>query len=126
MFFLGTVLLISCNELDKLNETPMTIEARYMQYACGDWNDDMQILKVTDTTYNFLLGKDVDTEFLNGESEISEWFFNNETKEFGMSFQIKGYISTCAISGCEDKAPKFWITDIKKLNGEKFHITREN
>lgn len=112
--------LASCNRIDKLNDEPITVEAHYMQYACGDRNDDMKIQSVSDSTYNFIIGKDIDPEFYNGENEISAWFFNNKTDEFGMTYQMTGFISKCAESGCDNSTPKFWITEIKKMNGEEF------
>ena len=30
-----TLIFLSCNQIDKLNENPITIEAHFMQYACG-------------------------------------------------------------------------------------------
>ncbi len=30
----------------------LTIEAHFMQYACGNWVDDMNVSKVGDTNYN--------------------------------------------------------------------------
>ena len=123
---IGALTLVSCNGIDKLNENPITIEARFMQYACGDWNDDMNIQSVNDSTYNFIIGKDIDPEFLNGENEIRGWLYDNKTKDFGMTYQLKGYISSCAESGCDNGAPKFWIAEIKKLNGDEFNTSGEN
>ncbi len=123
---IGALILASCNRIDKLNENPITIDAHFMQYACGDGNDDMSILKVSDTTYNFILGKDIDPEFLDGESEIRGWFYDNETNEFGMTYRMTGFISECAESGCDNRTPKFWITEIKKMNGDEFDVTSDN
>ena len=38
----------------------IAVEAHFMQYACGDENDDIQITKVDNEKYKFLIGKDVD------------------------------------------------------------------
>ncbi|WP_299126035.1 hypothetical protein [uncultured Tenacibaculum sp.] len=118
--------LVSCNRINKLNEKPITIEARFMQYACGDWNDDMNIQSVTDSSYNFILGKDIDPEFLNGENEIRGWLYDNKSEKFGMTYKLTGFISSCAESGCDNGAPKFWITEITKLNGDEFDTSGEN
>ena len=119
-------MVVSCNNMDKLNEHPITIEAHFMQYACGDWNDDMNIQDVSDSAYKFVIGKDVDPEFLNGEKEIRSWLYDNKTQEFGMTYQMKGYISKSAEYGCENGVPKFWITEIKKMNGEEFDTSGKN
>ncbi len=118
--------LMSCNRIDKLNEQPITIEAHFMQYACGDWNDDMNIQRVSDTNYNFIVGKDIDPEFLNGENEIRGWLYDNKTEAFGMTYELTGFISSCATSGCDNGAPKFWIVEMNKLNGDKFDTSGEN
>lgn len=115
--------LLSCNnqnEEDRLNEFPLTIEAEYMQYACGDWVDDMQVLKIDDTLYNFLLGKDIDPLFLDGAKEIGELFYKNKTNNFGLKFRLKGFVSSCAVDGCDGDSPKFWMTEIEKLDGSNF------
>lgn len=118
--------LISCNRIDKLNEKPITVEARFMQYACGDWNDDMKVQKASDSTYRFLVGKDIDPEFLNGESEISGWLYDNKTVEFGMTYKLTGFISSCAESGYDMGAPKFLITEISKMNDDEFEMSTIN
>ena len=40
----------------------LTIEATFMQYACGDDNDDMQVQQVNSKKYNFLTGHDIDPD----------------------------------------------------------------
>lgn len=110
----------------QINKEPITIEAYFMQYACGDWNDDMKVNLVQDTSYNFLLEKDIDPLIFNGQSEINGWFYNNKTEAFRMNFRLSGYISECAKSGCDGTAPKFWITHIEKLDGSEFVREYEN
>lgn len=109
---------------ERMNQNPITIEAVFMQYACGDWNDDMKVNKVNDTSFNFLIGKDIDPLFINGENEISGWLYDNKTDKYGMEYRLIGYISKTAKDGCENKTPKFWITHIEKLNGEKFNMPK--
>lgn len=123
-FLFPFIFLFGCSNQsneEKLNSLPITIEAEYMQYACGDWVDDMQVLNVNDTAYNFLLEKDIDPLFLNGEGDISESFYENRTEDFGMSFRLQGFISKCALNGCDGTSPKFWITEIEKLDGSLFN-----
>ena len=123
----GLILLfISCNNQQRLNEKPVTIEATFMQYACGDWNDDMRVDSISDTTFNFLIGNDIDPEMCNGEKLISGWLFDNKTSEFGYRYRLTGYISKSAQSGCENCTPKFWIEHIEMLNGDKFDMSGEN
>ena len=108
----------------QLNAEPIKLEAYFMQYACGDWNDDMRIISVQDTTYSFLLEKDIDPLLFKGESEIRGWLYDNKTEEYRMKFHLEGYVSKCAKSGCEGKTPKFWITHIEKLDGSEFKMER--
>ena len=110
----------SFEEEGQLNKEPVTIEAYFMQYACGDENDDMKVNLVQDTTYNFLLEKDIDPLIFNGQSIINGWFYTNKTEKYHMNFRLSGYISECAKSGCYKTAPKFWITHIEKIDGSKF------
>lgn len=112
----------SFKEEGQLNAKPITLEAYFMQYACGSDNDDMKINLVEDTSYNFLLEKDIDPLLFEGSSEINNWFYHNKTEEYHMSFRLKGYVSKCAKSGCEGTVPKFWITDIEKIDGSKFKM----
>lgn len=69
-----------------------------------------------------MIGRDIDPLFLNGEDEISEFFFANKTNEFWMEYRMFGYLSEKKISGCEDSVPKFWITKIEKMNGDAFRM----
>jgi len=119
------LILLSCYKTDTFNNSPITIRAHYMQYACGENNDDMKILNVADSSYNFILGKDIDPEFLNGKQNLSDLFFDNNTEKYGMAYQMKGFISKCAQSGCGNESPKFWITEIKKLDGNEFDISKK-
>ena len=68
----------SCQEASYLNETPISMKAEYMRYACGDWNDDMQVQSVSDSAYSFLVGRDIDPIFLSGQNELGELFDKNE------------------------------------------------
>jgi len=109
------------NEEEKMNEIPITIEAIYMQYACGLDNDDMMVNLVRDTAFNFLVGKDIDPLFLDGKEVVNDFFHENKTEKFGMEYRMKGFISSCALNGCDKGSPKFWITNIERMNGEKFN-----
>ena len=96
------------------------VSAVYKQYACGDWNDDMQILTYNDNSNGFLSQRIIDPVFINGEEELSELFFQNKTRSYGMAYSLEGFIDTSMLHGCDNKAAKFWITHIEKLNGEPF------
>jgi hypothetical protein len=110
----------SCQEASYLNETPISMKAEYMRYACGDWNDDMQVQSVSDSAYSFLIGRDIDPIFLSGQNELGELFDKNETEAFGFSFKLTGYISSINLFGCDTNNPKFHITEIEKLDGTAF------
>lgn len=112
----------SFEEEGQLNKEPVTIEAFFMQYACGDENDDMKVHLVQDTLYNFLLEKDIDPLIFEGQSEIRNWLYENVDNTNGFTFRLTGYISKCAESGCGRTAPKFWITHIEKLDGSEFKL----
>ncbi|MGB0862353.1 MAG: hypothetical protein ACPGXZ_05510 [Saprospiraceae bacterium] len=114
------LLLIGCQEVTYLNEEPISIEARYMRYACGDWNDDMQVKSVSDSAYSILVGQDIDPVFVSGMTELAELFNKNETEAFGFSFELTGYISSMNLFGCDTNNPRFHITEIKRLDGSAF------
>ena len=118
--------LISCNKMQRMNEKPISVEATFMQYACGDWNDDMRIDIISDTSLNYLVGTDIDPEMINGDRTIGGWLYDNKTIEYGYRYKLTGYISKSAKSGCENCTPKFWIEKIEKLNGEKFDMSSKN
>ena len=86
----------------------------------------MKIKNVSDSTYNFIINKDVDSEIYRVENEIRAWLYDNNTDEFGMTWGSTGFNSKCAKSGCDNETPKFWITEIKKINGEEFDTSVEN
>ncbi|WP_157730073.1 hypothetical protein [Tenacibaculum jejuense] len=94
----------------------------YMRYACGEWNDDMKVLAVSDTTFNHLLNTEVDPLFITGKEELSDLFYLNISEEFGFKYRLIGYLDANKSSGCEDRIPKFWIEKIEMLNGNKFKM----
>lgn len=100
----------------------LTIEAHYMQYACGDWVDDMNVSKVNDPNYKWLIGRDVDPVFYRGEKVINEMFYSNDTSYsvYKSNIRLKGYLSKEFYSGCEKTSPRFWITHLEKLDGSLF------
>src|SRR5688500_16962107 len=64
----------------------ITIEETFMQYACGDENDDMQISKVDNKKYKFLIGKDVDPQItlVPDTYELKDYFYKNRASDFGL------------------------------------------
>lgn len=100
----------------------LTIEAHYMQYACGDWVDDMNVSKVNDPNYKWLIGRDVDPVFYRGEKVINEMFYSNDTSYsvYKSNIRLKGYLSKEFYSGCKKTSPRFWITHLEKLDGSLF------
>jgi hypothetical protein len=105
---------------DTSNE--LVIEAHYMQYACGDWVDEMQVTKISDTTHNWLIGRDIDPVFYLGASEVGDMFYSDDTtyRIYNRDIRMKGYISNSSNSGCDNTSPRFWITHQEKLDGSIF------
>lgn len=97
----------------------ITIEATYMQYACGDENDDIQINKVDNKKYKFLIGKDVDPQvtLVPDTYELKDYFYKNRTSDFGLEFRFKGRLSKYCYFGCDDTTPKFWVEEIEMMDG---------
>lgn len=62
----------------------ITIEVTYMQYACGDWNDDMKVEKVNNKKYSFLIGRDIDPYIHASEYDLKDYFYDNKTNKFYM------------------------------------------
>lgn len=80
----------------------------------------MRIMTYDDSWIGGLENKEIDPIFINGEEELSEYFFKNKTKSYGMEFTLEGYLDTNMSAGCDNQANKFWITHIEKLNGKTF------
>lgn len=115
------IILYGCSA-NYLNESPITIKAHFMKYACGDWVDDMQVLTVSDTTYNYIIENDIDPIIINGEDEIGGFLWYNETEKFGSTYILKGYLDSKPKFGCENSTPKFWAEEITKVDGSKFEL----
>jgi hypothetical protein len=97
----------------------ITIDAYFMQYACGDDNDDMQVKKVNSKDYEFLIGRDIDPQIttLSLGYELKDYFWANRTPEFGLLFRLKGRLSKYHDFGCDSSMPKFWVEEIEKMDG---------
>lgn len=102
----------------------ITIEATYMQYACGDWNDDMQVEKVSAKKYKFLIGRDIDPDEVGHRFDFKDYFYKNRTDKYGMQYRLKGYLSKYPDFGCEGEAPKFWVVEIERID-RKNKIAKE-
>jgi hypothetical protein len=97
----------------------ITIEAVYMQYACGDENDDMQVTLVSSKKYKFLVGHDIDPDTDNHRFDFKEYFYSNRTDKYGMRYRLKGYLSKYPDFGCDGEAPKFRVEEIERIDGKK-------
>lgn len=95
----------------------ITIEAHYMQYACGEGNDDMQVEKVNSEAFHSLIGKDIDPHVFAVKNTLQDYFYENKTEKFHFTFRLTGYISKDALSGCDEGAPKFYVKKIERLDG---------
>lgn len=97
----------------------ITIEATFMQYACGDENDDAKVKKVNDPRYHLLIGKDINPETKNNVDlfDFKDYFYDNRTDQYHMTYRLKGRLETNSKSGCDDFTPKFYVEEIERLNG---------
>ena len=95
------------------------IDAYFMQYACGDENDDMQVKNVDSKEYEFLIGRDIDPQITTFSSgyELKDYFWKNRTAEFGLLFRVKGRLSKYRDFGSDSSTPKFWVEEIEKMDG---------
>jgi len=94
------------------------LQATFMQYACGDEADDMRVKSVSDTSYAFLVGQDIDP-YLNAETaNLKDYFNNNKTGENGTTFSLKGYLDPSPSFGCDDSAPRFYVEEIARPDGK--------
>lgn len=96
----------------------LTIEATFMQYACGDDNDDMQVQQVNSKKYNFLTGHDIDPDSDSHQFDFKQYFYSNKTNKYGMQYRLKGYLSKYPGFGCDNEAPKFWVVEIERMDGK--------
>lgn len=114
------------NAFEPLNTTPIVVEAYFMQYACGDWNDDMRVTAVEDSSLIFLLDQDIDPLLLDGPDVLNGCFFAErgpeKSERHQMEYRLRGYISRKAVSGCDNCAPRFWITEITHPDGTTLNL----
>ena len=105
---------------DTSNE--LVLEAHYMQYACGDWVDEMKVSKTSDSSHNWLIGRDIDPVFYMGSSDVGDMFYSDDTaaRIYNNDIRLTGYISKSTCSGCDNTSPRFWITHVEKLDGSEF------
>lgn len=112
------VFLISCSE-----EKLVTIEAHYMQYACGDGNIDMNVISVDNKKYNTTLRKDISPETTLFTQEkliqfVTDKTYRWQTHEEGSlkDFTLIGrFESRSSTSDCQT-ALTFYVKRIKYGN----------
>jgi hypothetical protein len=97
----------------------VTINAYYMQYACGDSYDDMKVSKVSLAKYKSYIDRDIDPEPNTGNYDLAQYFYDNRTNKYGMEYRLKGYFSRFPSFGCDGRAPKFWVVSIERMDGKK-------
>lgn len=104
----------------------ITIEATFMQYACGDDNDDARVEKVSDSRYNFLLGKDInpETEDTFQTLDLKDYFYDNRTDQYHMTYRLKGRLEKNSKSGCDNYTPRFYVEEIERMDGTHRMITK--
>lgn len=117
---ISIALIILWDDIDEFisrrTNKQISIEATFMQYACGDWNVDMNVRKVNDSAYSEYIGRDIDPHTRNSY-KLKDYFYDNKTKEFGMTYRLTGYISKNCLFGCDNTNPKFYIETIEKMDG---------
>lgn len=97
----------------------ITIEATFMQYACGDENDDAKVEKVSDPRYHLLLGKDINPETKKNIDpfDFKDYFYDNRTDQYHQTYRLKGRLEKDSRSGCSNFTPKFYVEEIERLDG---------
>lgn len=101
----------------------LVIEADYMQYACGEDNDDSKIAAIDNKDFAYLIGTEVDPQTSNDANynlfdyidKLHEDWSNPDvipTK----SFRMKGKLGKYPSFGC-DGTRKFIIEEISKVDG---------
>lgn len=127
-FFLWLVLTLALSGCDHfsrksflpVNEEPLTITACFMRYACGVDNDDMKVISVQDSAFQYLTGTDIDPEMDEGSAKISGWLYDNYTEKSGYGYSLTGYVGKTTSSGCDFNTPRFRIIHIERIDGRKF------
>lgn len=96
------------------------IEATFMQYACGDNNDDMKVKSVSDSTFNFIVGEDIDPELEDKSSfELKDYFYSHRSNIHGMTYRLSGNLGENPEFGCDWQAPIFWVSSIETIDGQE-------
>lgn len=112
----------------------LTLEVRFMKYACGDWNDDAMILDVDNEAFEYVIGKDIDPvaidyfftrEEKQHKNSLKDYFWDNETQQFGVDYRIVGYLSKYDNFGCESHSPRFYIDYIERLDGSNRKYSKD-
>lgn len=102
----------------------VTINATYMQYACGGDADDMKVSKVSMAKYQPYINRDIDPEPNTGNYDLAQYFYDNRTDKYGMVYRLKGYFSRFPSFGCDASEPKFWVVSVERLDGKKRVLIR--
>lgn len=97
----------------------IVVEATFMQYACGDEVDDMQVQKVNNNKYTFLIGRDIDPQVIkeSKDSEFKDYFYQHQSDQFGMTFRLRGRLNKFSLFGCSNSSRLFWVEEIEMLDG---------
>jgi len=111
-----SLLVLSCST--KFDNREIVVEAYFMQYACGPWNDDLKVLTVNDTSYRDMVDRDIDPEFVDGTEELRDLFLEHGSPETGMTFRLTGRVSEKSNAGCDDASRKFLASKIEKPHGQ--------
>lgn len=94
----------------------VALEAHDMQYACGDWNDDMKVTAIDNFEFSSLIEQDIDPVLYLGKRDISTYLAEDAT-QIQKDVKLKGYFGLFNNSGCDKSATRFWVVEIKRLNG---------
>ena len=101
----------------------LVVEAYFMQYACGDENDDSKIEKINNPKYQYLIGTEIDPQSVNNSRYNLKDYIESLNEDWGdtnvvptKSFLMKGKLGKYPGFGC-DGTRKFVIEEISKLDG---------
>ena len=106
----------------------LIIEAYFMQYACGDENDDSKIKKISNPEFQYLVGTEIDPQSVNDPNYNLKDYIELLNEDWGdtsiiptKQFLMKGRLGKYPHFGC-DGTRKFIFEEISKLDGShKIH-----
>ena len=100
------------------------VEAQYIEYNCVDINLDMRVTAVSDTAFNYLIGKTISPELTFKNERLSKSVMGFVKSEAGKQqslneFTLTGYVRQGPVSHCSGSLC-FKVKKLKYENEEEF------